>query len=141
VWEEAERGETLLLTSMLSLVEVFKAKSEKAKPLALADDAKILEMLTQKWVERAVLDRPIAMLAREYMRKYPECKKPTDGIHLATASYLNADELHTFDSSDLLSISGTIQRRDGQPLTICVPKPLPPPPPPDPTQQVLFTGK
>lgn len=61
------------------------------------------------------------MLARRLMRRHPECKKPTDAVHLATAILVNVDEMHTYDASDLLGLSGKIARQDGVMLTICTP--------------------
>lgn len=55
------------------------------------------------------------------MRRHTECKKPTDAVHLATAILVNADEMHTYDASDLLGLSGKVARQDGEMLTICIP--------------------
>jgi hypothetical protein len=62
------------------------------------------------------------------MRRFPACRKPTDGVHLATALRLNVDEMHTYDKQDLIALSGQVHRADGRPLIICTPHPLPPPP-------------
>jgi len=70
------------------------------------------------------------------MRAYPECKKPSDGIHLATAMALSVDEMHTFDRSDLLKLNGKVLRADGKPLTICVPKAKPNPKLPSPNHDL-----
>ena len=67
------------------------------------------------------------------MRHHPECKKPSDAIHLVTALALNVDEMNTYDGADLLGLDGKVNQTDGKPLKICVPTPgpLPPEPPPD----------
>ena len=126
VWKEAEAGETVIFTSFFTYAEVFKAKCEgKAKPLAEADDKAIEEVLSQDFIEPVVVDEVIGIAARRLMRAHEECKKPTDGIHLATALRLNVDEMHTYDGSDLLHLSGKVNRADGMPLTICVPAAAP----------------
>jgi hypothetical protein len=59
------------------------------------------------------------------MRGYPECKKPSDGVHLATALALNVEEMHTYDNSDLLKLSGRVNCANQKPLKICRPLPMP----------------
>ncbi len=131
VWKEAERGATLIYTSVFTFTEVFKAKCEGiTKPLPEADDAKVLLLLQQQWIRALLLDERTAVAARKLLRAHQECKKPSDGIHLATALLLNLDEMHTYDHSDLLRLDGKVFRADGKPQKICVPKPLPPPPAP-----------
>lgn len=128
VWSEAQRGETVIVTSFLTWAEVFRAKCEgTAKPLSTADDQRIENLLRQSFIEAAVVDESIGVTARRYMRSFPECKKPTDGIHLATAAALDVDEMHTYDRSDLLGLDGRVQRADGAFLKICKATPIPPP--------------
>lgn len=124
VWREGENEKTLIYTSFLSFAEVYKAKCEgTAKPLSEEDDKKIEQFLRQKGIRAVVVDERIGVAARRLMRHHPECKKPSDGIHLATALVLNVDEMHTFDHSDLLKLDGKVLRADGQPLKICRPRP------------------
>ena len=138
VWAEAERGETIIFTSTFSFAEVFKVKCDDVvKPLAETNDKRIEELLSQKWVRRAVLDERIGTLSRKLLRRHTECKKPTDGVHLATAIQLSVDEMHTFDGSDLLKLNGKVLRADGAPLVICKPSPMPPSPPPPPKAPTL----
>jgi predicted nucleic acid-binding protein len=123
VWREAERGETIICTSFLSFAEVFRMKCEgQVKPLAQANDEKVENLLRQKWIVSAVIDERIAVAARRLMRSYAECRKPTDGIHLATALAMSVDQMHTYDGADLLGLDGKIHRADGKPLTICTPR-------------------
>ena len=129
VWKEAEQGKTEIVTSFLTLVEVFKAKCEpKQKPLLAADDAKIIQLLQQKWIVPIVVDQRTALAARQLMRLHPECNKPTDGIHLASALRMNVAEMHTWDGNHLLRLDGKVNRADGTPLTICPPRIIPSPP-------------
>jgi predicted nucleic acid-binding protein len=122
VWEEARRGDTTLFTSFFAFAEVFKAKCEgSAKPLAEAQDRAVEALLRQRWVQPVVVDERIGTTARRLMRQHPECKKPSDAIHLATALALNVDEMHTYDKSDLIRLSEKVMRADGVPLKICPP--------------------
>jgi predicted nucleic acid-binding protein len=134
VWAQAERGDAILFVSFFAFAEVFKAKCEgPAKPLAEPQDKLIEAMFRQQWVRPVVLDERIATAARRLMRQHPECKKPSDAIHLATALAVNVDEMHTFDKSDLLRLNGKVMREDGFPLKICtayVPRPPEPTPMP-----------
>jgi predicted nucleic acid-binding protein len=135
VWEEAKRGDAILFTSFFAFAEVFKAKCEGvAKPLAEADDKRIEALFRQTWVQPVLVDERIGTAARRLMRQHPECKKPSDAIHLATALALNVDEMHTYDGTDLLNLSEKVMRADGRPLRICTPHvPSPPAPLPIPS--------
>lgn len=89
-------------------------------PVAEASDLK-------RWIRPVVVDELLAIAGRRLMRSHAQCKKPSDGVHLATACALNVDEMHTFDKSDLLSLDGKVMKRDGKPLKICLPYAMPPP--------------
>lgn len=143
VWKDAEAGDTVIYTSFFTFAEVFKVKCEDpAKPLSEQGDKQIEQLLRQSWVRPVVVDERIGVAARRLMRLHPQCKKPSDGIHLASALALNVDEMHTFDGSDLLGLDGKVNRSDGKPLAICKPKPTPKPPkkPEPPTTFDMFEG-
>jgi predicted nucleic acid-binding protein len=132
VWKTAGKGAVTIYTSFFTFAEVFKVKCDSpAKPLSEENDKKIEQVLRQKWVKPIVVDERIAVAARRLMRRHTECKKPSDGLHLATALALSVDEMHTFDSSDLLKLDGKIHCANGKPLKICRPS-IPPPPTPEP---------
>jgi predicted nucleic acid-binding protein len=119
----------LIYTSFFAFAEVFKARCEgQAKPLSEDDDKRIEQLLRQKWIRPVVVDERIGVASRRLMRYHNECKKPSDGLHLATALALNVDEMHTFDGSDLLKLDNKVLRADGKLLKICTPKPLAPAP-------------
>lgn len=120
-WTHAEKGAIEIWTSFYSFAEVFKAKCEgKAKPTD-EEEEKIDRLFQNDFIVPVPVDRRIALLARRLMRKHPECKKPQDGVHLATALVHNVLEMHTFDGSDLLDLDGKVARADGEKLTICQP--------------------
>jgi len=126
VWKEAEAGSVWIYTSFFTFAEVFKAKCEgPGKPLSEEDDQRIEALLRQKWIRPILVDERIGVASRRLMRRHTVCKKPSDGIHLATALALNVDEMHTYDGSDLLALDGKVNRADGKPLKICPPTPAP----------------
>src|SRR5690606_20680369 len=119
---EAERGETEIWTSALTLVEVFKVKCDGVTgALDPSYDLPVAEMLDQPWVFKVTLDPNIAREARRLLRAYPKCKKPADAVHLATASSWGVQEMHTWDGNDLLSLDGVVPRTGGGHLRICTP--------------------
>jgi predicted nucleic acid-binding protein len=129
VWDEAARGEVWIYTSFFTFAEVFKTKCDKpAKPLSEEEDKKIEQLLRQKWIRPVVVDERIGIASRRLMRSHPQCKKPSDGVHLATALALSVDEMHTFDSSDLLGLDGKVNCHSGKLLKICRPYGSPKPP-------------
>lgn len=122
VWGEVEKGETQILTSFFSFVEVFKAKCEgPAKPLDEEAEDKIAAFFASERILGVPLDRRTGELARRLMRRHTECKKATDAVHLATAILMNVDEMHTYDGSDLLKLNKLVARQDGEMLVICTP--------------------
>jgi predicted nucleic acid-binding protein len=122
VWAEVERGEAEIITSFFTFAEVFKAKCEgPAKPLDEDGEDKIAGFFASERILPVTVDRRTAELARRLMRRHPECKKPTDAVHLASAILLNVDEMHTYDGSDLLKLNKLVARQDGEMLTICTP--------------------
>lgn len=102
---------------------MFKKRCEKGdpKPLSEENDREISAIFAQDHVVRVQLDPIVAENARALLRKYPQLKKAPDAIHLATALFWNCDALHTYDNDDLLHLTGLVSRRDGVPLTICIP--------------------
>lgn len=123
IWKRAENRECELLTSALSQVEVFKKKceGEDPKPLSTENDQLIAEMFRQPHVLIAQLDSIIGENARALLRKHPELKKAPDAIHLATALFHDCNAMHTYDSANLLSLSGKLTCRNGKLLEICIP--------------------
>jgi predicted nucleic acid-binding protein len=129
VWEAAAKGDVSIYTSFFTFAEVFKTKCDSpAKPLSEDEDKRIEQLLRQKWIRPVVVDERIGIASRRLMRSHPECKKPSDGVHLATALALSVDEMHTYDSSDLLRLDGKINCANGKPLKICRPQVTPEPP-------------
>jgi hypothetical protein len=88
------------------------------------NDRKIHALFEQPYVRRVALDVEIGKLARHLKRTHhPILSKRSDAIHLATAAYWNAEELRTWDNSDLLPLNEKINRKDGIALKILAPGP------------------
>ncbi|MHB9131676.1 MAG: type II toxin-antitoxin system VapC family toxin [Armatimonadota bacterium] len=98
----SDKGKCKLYTSVLTQVEVAFAKSEQD---GKALDPDIEEKIDQLWDDTESLSliefhEGIGRTARELMR---HCLtkgwslKAMDALHLATAKFLGADEIHTYD--------------------------------------------
>ena len=117
----AEKGKCELLTSTISIAEVYKihAKDEEAD----ASDEKIDLLFEQEYIQMVVVDFFVAKEARKLLRTYnPPLKKPFDAIHLATAVRQDCDEFYTFDHDDLLRLDGKIENKNGKRLIIKKPE-------------------
>lgn len=135
VLKEARLGAYQILTSTLTLAEVFKVTAEKEAiksgtarfPLPPNKDIEFEKYLLQEFLLMVQVDFDIGIDARRLLRAHQPLKKPADGIHLASALANNVAELHTFDFKNLIPLSGIVTREDGGALKIC-----PPPEPPTP---------
>jgi predicted nucleic acid-binding protein len=122
--QEAESKNVHIITSALTLAEVFRAKCEgENKELPPESDIKFEAYLDAEYVDIIQADRDVGTNARRLLRKYRPngLRKPQDAIHLATALVNDADELHTYDGSDLLGLDGMIKCRSGKVLRILMP--------------------
>lgn len=125
---EAFKGNLEILVSAITLAEVYKTKCEPPyKMIAEENDMAIEDFFGQSFVVIASVDEEVAIRSRGLLRYYSDkgLRKPTDAIHLATAIMYGADEMHTFDGSDLLCLNGMVKNDDGKLLVICKP-PSPP---------------
>ena len=93
----AERGEIEMITSYLALVETVKVPG--------ADDMEAEEQIRQffdnPFIRKVELEGRIAQEARRLQRVTN--LKANDAVHLATALFVGADVLHTYDT-DLLRL-------------------------------------
>jgi predicted nucleic acid-binding protein len=120
--EMAQRGEVQVWTSDFTLAEVFKRRCGSGMAgIDAVDDEAFEDYIEQDFVFRVQVDSDIGKAARRLLREHPTLNKPQDAIHLASALFYDIDELHTFDHYELLALSDTIQRRDGNLLRICKP--------------------
>jgi predicted nucleic acid-binding protein len=121
---QAFKGNVEILVSTLTLAEVFKTKCDAPyKSLAEERDIIIEDFFDQNFIVIASVDEEVAKKARACLRYFGDkgLKKPQDAIHLATALLYGAEQLHTFDGSDLLCLNGIVTRDDGRQLIITKP--------------------
>lgn len=114
----------MIVTSVLTLSEVCKVRCERnAKKVALPEenDELLDNFFNNDFFELVDLSPSIATSSRRLFRRHPEIGKPNDAIHLATALFVNVQEMHTYDGNDLLKLNGKLRRRDGEPLSITPP--------------------
>jgi len=93
-----------IVTSVLSKVEVAWVASEKEKrALSTEDEARIDAFWNDpSIIEMVDLNEEITHIARSLLRRSMsrgwDGLKPNDAIHLATAEWVGAAEVHTFDT-------------------------------------------
>lgn len=121
--QQAKNGELEIWTSSLTLAEVYKFKcGADLKQLAQEKDQAFEMFLQQPYVVQIQLDHSVGVHARRLLRAHsPPLKKPNDAIHVASAAAGNVQALYTFDSQNLIPLSGLVQRADGGSLAICEP--------------------
>ena len=97
--EDARRGDTLLLVSVLAECEVVKLEGD--------DDAsaerRIVNFFNRPYVARVAVDTFVARETRRLVREHG--LKPPDAVYLATAIRHEIPLLETYDS-DLLALDG-----------------------------------
>ena len=99
--EDAAGGNTVIITSALTLAEVVKKKGEPVLPES--DELTIIRFFEQPYLLVHDVTRVVAERARRLSRTYG--LKPPDAIHLATALLANADFFETWNIDDFGRIS------------------------------------
>jgi predicted nucleic acid-binding protein len=95
----AEKGETLLVTSALTLSEVIHLKGNPS--LGATQETKIEQFFAHSWVNVRALDRFVSERARKLIWQFGV--KPKDANHLATALRWRVPLFETFDA-ELLAL-------------------------------------
>ena len=91
--EQARSGETLILTSTLSIAEARRGEGEP--PLSGEEHATLRAFFKQNYIEVVPVDRGIAELAADLGEQFN--LRGADAIHLATAVRLNATVFLSWD--------------------------------------------
>jgi len=113
--ERAKAGEVLIITSALTLTEVLWRKGGPKLPAAKAETLR--KFFRHSYIRIVNLSRAIAEQAQDVV--WNHSIKPKDAVHVATALFMKAPILETFDE-DLLKKSGQVGL---PPLVIQKPKP------------------
>jgi predicted nucleic acid-binding protein len=110
---ENSEGHRRVVTSVLSKVEVAFAAHEKATQSLDPDVEEAIDFL---WADKSVVELvelhvEIATLARSFLR-YAVANgyklKPPDAVHMATAKWISAHELHTYNVADFKKFESLI---------------------------------
>lgn len=95
---QAEDGIYPIVTSYLTMAEVFKKKGDGNQPLSDTQNGKIVKYFENEWIEWVPLERLIGEDANALLVKYRAAKlRPFDAIHLASALRAKCDVLLTWD--------------------------------------------
>ena len=113
---DATKGKAEIFTSAFCLIEVCKNKDLKAGK----NDEKIAAFFENDYIVIVNVDRYTGETGRKLMLSGISKLKPADASHLAAATVINADEMHTFDDR-LLDLDGVLDKADGTKLRICKP--------------------
>ena len=100
----ASKGEIMLVTSALTLVEVIKLKGRQH--VTKADAKLISDFFKNEFIRVQNVDRYIAELARNLIWNH-ESLQPKDAIHVATAVKHEIERFDTFDEK-LIKLSGKL---------------------------------
>ena len=104
VLKQAENGEFPIITSYLSIAEVFKKRGDGQQRLTDEENGRILKYFESDFIIFVELDRSIAEEANRLCRQYrANHLMPNDAIHLASALRAQCDVLLTWDK-DLVSV-------------------------------------
>lgn len=109
--QDAEQGKIEIVTSFLTLAEVFRSGTISAAGQALTDED-INAFFERPELELVALERFVAEKAREVRRIAPRLTKKFmvgDAIHVATALLSDVDALYSFDDDDLVKYDGVFE--------------------------------
>lgn len=132
VWTQAQKGEVEIWTSTISQVEVCKLASEcdqiaikgSAHKKSIMTEDNLLEIeniFNQPFVKRVPLDVEISSRARRLFREVLGLNKVPDAVHLISAIKWDIPTIHTYDSRDLLHLSGKMKTDKGNEIAILEP--------------------
>ena len=129
IYEAAEGGELVIVTSTLTFSEVCKVRCDEGSgqprnKMSEDGDSYLDVFFDNDFFWPIEVSTSIAIQARKLFRRHREIGIVNDAIHLATALAENVDEMHTYDGNDLLGLSGKIMTANGDPLVIRPPKPF-----------------
>lgn len=108
----AEEGQVKIVTSAITLVEVFgyslaELHGGNLSHQQITDkDYQVESLFNAEYIEVVNVDRFIARTARDLRRNHPQLRRKTiDAIHIASALNTEVEELHSYDTEDMLKLS------------------------------------
>jgi len=105
VWTAAEKGQTKIVTSTLTIAEVIHKKG--APKLDPSHRPQINSFFRQSFIVLRPVTRQIAEMARDIV--WDTAVKPKDAIHVATAAFDKIVWLHTFDGGMIAATGMVVQ--------------------------------
>lgn len=126
LYTQAEKGELIIVTSALTLSEVCRVRCEEG----VGQPRNKMNEEGDKYLDRFFdndffclieVSPRIAFQARRLYRAHPQIRITNDAVHLATALEECVDEMHSYDTNDLLALSGQITNKSDRPLSIILP--------------------
>jgi predicted nucleic acid-binding protein len=109
----AERGEALIITSAIALVEVVKIKGKAA--MGPKDEQAIRDFFEHSYIQVIGVTRNLAEEARKLV--WEKNLDPKDAVHIATAIFAQVQEIHTTDHK-MTRLSGFAEMTIGEPKNI-----------------------
>ncbi len=110
----AEKGEVHIVTSAITLVELFGYSLRDLQDGNITLDRmqeierRIDDLFQVEYIEIVSVDRLIARRAHDLRRDVSQLRnrrKLPDAIHLASALHTAVDEMHTYNNDDLVQLS------------------------------------
>lgn len=95
---DAESGVYQIVTSYLTMAEVFKKKGDSNQPLTDEQNGQIVKYFESGWIDWVPLERLVGEEANKLLVQYrKEGLRPCDAVHLASALRAKCDVLLTWD--------------------------------------------
>ena len=122
IYENAKDGKCELWTSVISINECRRLKTEEGKPRPYNEkNAQIIRsMFHQPFIKLISLTHQIAEESTKIWRT-TEVGNYRDFIHLTSAKIHNINVMHTYDEKDLISLDGRFECDNGEKLKISQP--------------------
>jgi predicted nucleic acid-binding protein len=102
--KQAREGSLIIYTSALTLTECVWLKNKER--IASEHEAAIKKYFEHKFIRLINVERVIAEQARGLVWQYGI--PPRDSIHVASAIFIQADVMHSYDNKDIVKFNGKI---------------------------------
>ena len=103
--KRAEEGQIQLYVSTVTITEITKGPKATDVPLTADQERTFTDFMDNDFVTMVSVDPVVATRARDLRRSVPKLKTP-DALVVATALVAQAERLYTYDTDDLVPLSG-----------------------------------